>query len=127
MADLVNLRGDLATALAGAGRVVYAYPNEDLTAPALVIVPASPYIEPRSIGGLTNRIDVSYDLTAVVNALDNQASLANIETLMLDVLAVLPTGWSVGSWSQPTVTENTSGGAVVTSQIRIQTTTTLGV
>jgi hypothetical protein len=106
--------------------VVYAYPNEDLTSPALVLVPGNPYIEPVGIGGLTNRINVGFDLTAVVGASDNQASLANIETLMLEVLQVLPAGYSVTAWNQPTVLTDTTAGAVVTASIRIQTTTTLG-
>jgi len=126
MANLATFRTALATALSGAGRVVYAYPNEDLTSPALVLVPGNPYIEPVGIGGLTNRINVGFDLTAVVGASDNQASLANIETLMLEVLQVLPAGYSVTAWNQPTVLTDTTAGAVVTASIRIQTTTTLG-
>lgn len=125
MATLQTLRSDLATALGAAGRVVYAYPNEDLTPPALVLVPGSPYIEPAAIGGLTTRINVGFELTAVVNALDNQASLAKIEELMLDVLSALPAGYSVTSWNQPTIITGTSGD-VVTASIRITTTTTIG-
>ncbi len=123
MANLATLRSTLATALSGAGRVVYAYPNETTTAPALVLVPGSPYIIPASIGGLNNRINVRFDLTAVVVATDNQAGLANIETLMLDVFDSLPAGTSVTSWNAPAPVE-INGQTMLTSQITIELVTT---
>ncbi|MFZ9327863.1 MAG: hypothetical protein ACO24H_10530 [Polynucleobacter sp.] len=123
MANLVTLRDDLATALSAAGRVVYAFPKEQITPPALVLVPSSPYLVPVGIGGLSNRINVRFDLTALVNATDNQAALANLETLMLDVFNALPAGTSVNNWSQPTVTA-VANQELLTSQITIELVTT---
>ena len=123
MANLATLRADLAADLGAAGRVVYAYPNETTTAPALVLVPSNPYVIPASIGGLNNRINVRFDLTAVVAASDNQAALANIETLMLDVFGALPAGTSVTSWTQPVMNE-INGQQMLTSQIAIELVTT---
>lgn len=123
MANLVTLRDDLATALGAAGRVVYAFPKEQITPPALVLVPSSPYLVPVGIGGLSNRINVRFDLTALVNATDNQAALANLETLMLDVFNALPAGTSVNNWSQPTVTA-VANQELLTSQITIELVTT---
>ena len=123
MANFATLRSDLATALGAAGRVVYAYPNESTTPPALVLVPGSPYVTPAAIGGLNNRINVRFDLTAVVAASDNQAALANIETLMLDVFGALPAGTSVTSWTQPVMNE-INGQQMLTSQIAIELVTT---
>ena len=83
MANLATLRADLATALAGAGRVVFAFPKENASVPAIVLVPGSPYITPVAIGGAGNRLNVRFDITAIVSATDNQAGLANIEALLL--------------------------------------------
>lgn len=123
MANLATLRTDLADALSAAGRVVYSFPKEQITPPALVLVPSSPYIEPVGIGGLNNRINVRFDLTALVGAADNQAALANLETLMLDVFGALPAGTSVNNWSQPSV-QSVANQELLTSQITIELVTT---
>lgn len=124
MSDLVTLRNDLATSLSAAGRVVYAFPREQITPPAIVLVPASPYIMPMSIGGLTNRLNVRFAVTVVVGAADNQAALANIETLMLDTLAALPSGTGIiNGFSQPQI-EEVSGNQMLTSSLTIELVTT---
>jgi len=123
MANLATLRSDLADELAAAGRVVYSFPREQITPPALVLVPSSPYLVPVGIGGLNNRINVRFDLTAIVAAADNQAALANLETLMLDVFDVLPAGASVDQWTQPTVI-TIGSNEMLTSQITIELVTT---
>jgi hypothetical protein len=120
MADLVSLRNALASALSAAGRVVYAFPREQITPPALVLVPASPYLSPASIGGAGNRINVRFELTAIVGAADNQAALANIEALMLDTFDELPAGTSIiNGWSQPQIQE-VSGQQMLTSSLTIE-------
>ena len=78
---------------------------------------------PVAIGGLNNRINVRFDLTALVAAADNQAALANLETLMLDVFGALPSGASVTSWTQPDIVE-VSGNQLLTSQSQIELVTT---
>lgn len=123
MANLVTVRKDLADALKAAGRVVYSFPKEAITPPALVLVPSSPYIVPVGIGGLNNRINVRYDITAIVGAADNQAALANLETLMLAVFDLLPSGVSVGNWAQPIII-TVGSNEMLTSQITIELVTT---
>lgn len=123
MANFATLRSDLATALEAAGRVVYSFPREQITPPALVLVPSSPYVVPVGIGGLNNRINVRFDLTAIVGAADNQAALANIETLMLAVFDLLPAGSSVDQWTQPNVI-TIGSNEMLTSQITIELVTT---
>jgi hypothetical protein len=124
MANLVSLRNNLASALGAAGRVVYAFPREQITPPALVLVPASPYLTPVAIGGLSNRINVRFELTAIVGAADNQAALANMESLMLDVFNELPTGTAViNGWTQPQIQEVT-GQQMLTSSLTIELVTT---
>jgi hypothetical protein len=76
-----------------------------------------------AIGGLNNRINVRFDLTAIVGAADNQAALANIETLMLAVFDLLPTGASVDQWTQPNVI-TIGSNEMLTSQITIELVTT---
>ena len=120
MANLVTLRDSLASDLSAAGRVVYAFPREQITPPAIVLVPASPYITPVAIGGLSNRLNVRFALTVVVGAADNQAALANIETLMLDVFSTLPTGTGIiNGFSQPQI-EEVSGNQMLTSSLTIE-------
>ena len=123
MSDLVTLRNSLASSLSAAGRVVYAFPREQITPPAIVLVPASPYIMPMSIGGLTNRLNVRFAITVVVGAADNQAALANIETLMLAVFDLLPPGASVDQWTQPVVV-TIGSNEMLTSQLTIELVTT---
>jgi hypothetical protein len=124
MANLVSLRDSIASDLSAAGRVVYAFPREQITPPAIVLVPASPYITPVSIGGLSNRLNVRFALTVVVGAADNQAALANIETLMLDVYNALPSGTGIiNGFSQPQI-EEVSGNIMLTSSLTIELVTT---
>jgi glycosylphosphatidylinositol transamidase (GPIT) subunit GPI8 len=75
------------------------------------------------IGGLNNRINVRFDLTAIVGAADNQAALANIENLMLAVFDSLPAGASVDQWTQPNVI-TIGSNEMLTSQITIELVTT---
>jgi hypothetical protein len=123
LANFATLRTDLAEALEAAGRVVYSFPREQITPPALVLVPSSPYVVPVAIGGLNNRINIRFDLTAIVGAADNQAALANIENLMLAVFDSLPAGASVDQWTQPNVI-TIGSNEMLTSQITIELVTT---
>lgn len=103
MADFQTLRNNIATALAGTGRVVYAYPNEQIVLPALILVPGSPYVEIKTIGGALGRVQVNLELTACVKVADNQAALANLEALMIDVLDQLPDDVNAVAWSSPQI------------------------
>ena len=122
MADLATYRDNLASTLAAAGRVVYAWPNENITPPAIVIVPGSPYITIGAIGG--TRCHVRFDITVIVNAADNRAALANIETLIFSVTDLLANNISfLGGWSQPTV-QQIGNADMLISQLNIEMVTT---
>ncbi len=122
MADLATYRDALAATLSAAGRVVYAWPNENITPPAIVLVPGSPYITVSAIGG--TRLHVRFDITCIVNAADNRAALANIETLILSVTDLLANNISLlGGWSQPTV-QQIGNADMLISQINIEMVTT---
>jgi hypothetical protein len=102
--------------------VVYAWPNENITPPAIVLVPGSPYITVGAIGG--TRCHVRFDITCIVNAADNQAALANLETLILSVTDLLANNISMlGGWSQPTV-QQIGNADMLISQINIEMVTT---
>lgn len=125
MADLAQLRSDLATALESVGSVVvFAYPKEQPNNNSIILVPASPYILPVAIGGLSNRLNVRFDVTVAVGISDTQAALANIESLMLGVLNALPQGVSIVSpWSGP-IPEDIGPTKMITSQMQIELVTT---
>lgn len=122
MANLVTTRTALANALKAAGRVVYNYPAQLSTLPAIIIVPASPYVEVATIGA--GRALVSFDVTLAVAATDNQGNLAAIEALILDVIAQIPNGYLLGSFTAPVPTE-INGAPCVSSQVTVSTPVTL--
>jgi hypothetical protein len=75
-----------------------------------------------AIGG--SRISVRFDITCIVNAADNQAALANLETLILSVTDLLANNISLlGGWSQPTV-QQIGNADMLISQINIEMVTT---
>lgn len=124
MANLATLRSSLATSLGAAGRVVFAYPKENASLPAIVLVPADPYMTPRAIGGASNRIHVRFNVAVMVSGVDNQGALNKIESLMLDVFNQLPDGTSIlGGWTAPGPIE-VAGQEVIMSQLAIELVTT---
>jgi hypothetical protein len=75
-----------------------------------------------AIGGA--RIHVRFDITCIVNAADNQAALANLETLILSVSDLLANNISLlGGWSQPSV-QQIGNADMLISQINIEMVTT---
>lgn len=113
--NLQTIRQTLATALEAPGRVVYDYPREQIAAPALVVVPGSPYIEVWTVGGY----HVRFTVTAAVDVADNNAALLALETLMFDVLENLPSGYNGVSWGTPQITE-VSARQMLTAEITIE-------
>jgi hypothetical protein len=122
LANLATYRSTLAATLAAAGRVVYSFPNENITPPCIVLVPGSPYITVTAIGGA--RCHVRFDITVIVNAADNQAALANIETLIFSVTDLLANNISfLTGWSQPTV-QQIGNADMLISQLSVEMVTT---
>ena len=122
MANLATYRSTLAATLAAAGRVVYSFPNENITPPCIVLVPGSPYITVTAIGGA--RCHVRFEITVIVNAADNQAALANIETLIFSVTDLLANNISfLTGWSQPTV-QQIGNADMLISQLSVEMVTT---
>ena len=93
-----DVRGTLATALSGVAGNVYSYVPEAIIPPAVVIVPSSPYMEINS----------------------NPGSLDNLEKLILQILAVIPSGYIVGQIERPTVT-SVGASNLLASDINVST------
>ncbi len=102
---LSAVRQPLATAFSALSANVYNHVPEAPQTPAIVFVPASPYLELDTIGKQTIRAKVNLTITAAVAYHSNPASLDNIEQLIMSILAVIPAGYVVGSVERPTVTQ----------------------
>jgi len=124
MSNFTTERTNLANAIKGAGRVVFSFPKENASVPALILIPSDPYCVPVAIGNMVHRIQLQFDISAIVSGVDNQAGLANIEKLMIDVLSLLPEGTAIVSgWSAPRPVE-ISGQQVIESTMTVQLVTT---
>lgn len=120
MSGLADIRDTLAYALSeyASTYAVFPYPPPVVSPPAIIIVPDAPYIEPYSIGPRT-QLRVRYRLTCAVAMLDDQAALANLEELLLNVFAAVPAGWQVGVASAPSV-ETVGPSDLLTADVAVE-------
>jgi hypothetical protein len=103
--SVAQARTDLAEALTGDGWNTYAYPPAVVTPPAVILVPDEPYLELVNIGrGLVN-VRARFRVTCAVAPLDNPSSLAQLERLIVGVMANVPDGAVVESASRPATTQ----------------------
>lgn len=102
---LSAVRQPLATALSGVTANVFAYVPEQVPVPAVVLVPASPYLEFDTIGSDTFRAKVNFTISCCVTYSSNPASLDNIEQLIESVVLAIPAGYEVSDVQRPTVTQ----------------------
>jgi hypothetical protein len=117
---LSAVRTPLATALSSVAGNVYAYVPESVIPPAVVCVPDSPYLEFDLINKATIKAKINLTITAVVAYNSNPASLDNIEQLIMSILAVIPSGYIVGSVERPTVT-TIGASTMLIADIRVST------
>ena len=117
---LSAVRQPLATALAGVTANVFSYVPEQIPAPAVVVVPDSPYMEFETIGKSTFRAKLNYTITCCVAYNSNPASLDNIEQLITSVVTAIPQGYEVAAVERPTVTQVGAGNLLV-ADIRVST------
>ena len=97
----VDVRGALKTAMAGVAANTYDAVPESPIVPFVAVVPTNPYLECNLLGTST-RVKVNLVITVGVAMHSNAAALDNIEKLVLSILAVIPSGYTVGSVSNPT-------------------------
>ena len=84
------------------------------------VVPNAPYLEANLIGTST-RVRVNLVITVGVAMYSNAAALDNIEKLVMSILAVIPSGYTVGSVSNPIPMTLASGSEVLACEIDIST------
>lgn len=102
---IADIRSELRTALTEIKANVYDHVPETVIAPALVVVPNSPYIEINTIGSTVINLQLNFTLTLCVSYHSNAAALDNLERLYLQVLAALPANYVVGVLEKPAVTQ----------------------
>lgn len=99
--SLTETREALAEAIEGVGFSVYSYPREQMFAPAVVLVPGSPYV-----GWETpTRKFAKFTVGLMVVNNDNQAALRNLESMIETIADLLPNYAIVTEFSQPTIAE----------------------
>jgi hypothetical protein len=116
----VDIRGVLKTAISSVAVNPYDSVPEAPQVPFAAIVPNTPYLEPNLIGTST-RVKINLIITIGVAMYSNNAALDNIEQLVMDILAVIPQGYTVGSVSNPIPMTLASGSDILACEIDIST------
>lgn len=100
-----SIRDALQTAFVGVSASVYNSVPESVIAPAVVLVPASPYLEPELLNKSIVKVKLNITATCVVAYNSNPAALDNLEKLVISVLAALPAGYIAGVVERPLVSQ----------------------
>lgn len=103
MATVADVRAEFVAAFGTVPVTVYDYVPPVVSTPALFVFPDEPYLKTRTIGRGAVRASVRLRLIVAVAALDNRASLANLENLLVEVTGSLPQGWSANDWDKPSI------------------------
>jgi len=117
---LSSVRQPLATALGGVAANVYAYVPEAPQVPFCVTVPDSPYLELETISKSILHTKINLVISIAVAYNSNPASLDNLEQLIMSVLAVIPSGYTIEAVEKPTVTQ-VGPSNVLVSDVRVST------
>ena len=121
MTILSQIRQPLATALTSVAANIFAYVPESIPAPAVVIVPDSPYLEFLTIGSnSTFKSKINLTITCCVAYNSNPASLDNLEQLITSVVSLIPSGYELTAVDRPTVT-TVGAGQLLVADIRVAT------
>ena len=119
-ASILEVRNELATALASIGASVYGSVPEAVIPPACVIVPDAPYLESRLIGGATVNVKINFIITAAVAYNSNPGALDNLEQLVIQILGVMPNGYVVGDVQRPAIT-SVGASTLLTADLSVST------
>ena len=103
--SVAETRAALANSFSALAANVFASVPESPIPPAIVVVPASPYMEVVLIGKATTKVKLNFAITAIVASNSNAGSLDNLEKLIIGILAAMPAGYVVGVVEKPTVLE----------------------
>ena len=116
----VNVRGALKTSLSSVAANVFDAVPETEIVPFVALLPANPYLEPNMIGTST-RVKVNLTAVVAVAGYNNAASLDNIERLVISILGLIPSGYTITSVSDPRPVTLASGSQVVACEIDLST------
>lgn len=100
-----SVRDALKTAFTNVAASTYNSVPESVIAPAVVLVPATPYLEPVLLSKGNVKVKINVTATCIVAYNSNPASLDNLEKLVISVLAALPAGYIAGAVERPLVTQ----------------------
>lgn len=115
----VNVRGALKTAIQNVAANTYDSVPEAPIVPFAAVVPNTPYLEANLIGTST-RVRINLIITIGVAMYSNASALDNIEKLIMSILAVIPSGYTVGSVSNP-VPMTIGASEILMSEIELST------
>lgn len=115
----VNVRGALKTAIQNVAANTYDSVPEAPIVPFVAVVPNTPYLEANLLGTST-RVKINLVLTVGVAMYSNASALDNIEKLILSILAVIPTGYTVGTVSNP-IPMSIGASEILMSEIELST------
>ena len=122
--SLATLRDTFTDAFSAIGAVVYDYTPPVVSTPAVFVFPGDPYMAPETIG--LGRLKVTLQLTAAVAHNDNQASLGNLEDLLLGIFNAMPQGVRIiRGASAPSMTQVGPSNLLV-SELTVELVTTTG-
>ena len=116
----VNVRGALKTAIQNVAANTYDSVPEAPIVPFAAVVPNTPYLEANLIGTST-RVKINLVITVGVAMYSNASALDNIEKLIMSILAVIPSGYTVGSVSNPVPVSLASGSEILACEIELST------
>lgn len=116
----VNVRGALKTSLSSVAANVFDAVPETEIVPFVALLPANPYLEPNMIGTST-RVKINLTAVVAVAGYNNAASLDNIEKLVISILGLIPSGYTITSVSDPRPVTLASGSQVVACEIDLST------
>ena len=115
----VNVRGALKTAIQNVAANTYDSVPEAPIVPFAAVVPSTPYLEANLIGTST-RVKINLVITVGVAMYSNASALDNIEKLIISILAVIPSGYTVGSVSNP-IPMTIGASEILMSEIELST------
>jgi secreted protein with Ig-like and vWFA domain len=84
-----------------------------------LIIPSAPYMETKLISS-SIQLKLNFTITAVIAYNNNAGALDNLEKLVIQILAAIPSGYVVGDVSRPSITTLGSSN-FLTSDIDVST------
>ena len=119
-ASILEVRNELATALASVGASVYGSVPEAVIPPAAIIVPDAPYLESTLISNGSVNVKINFVITAAVAYNSNPGALDNLEQLVIQILGVMPNGYVVGDVQRPAIT-SVGASTLLTADLSVST------